>query len=534
MRSSVSAATAAASSPAPAELPVGGIRAERLATAVEKSGATTRRRWLGWMIGIAVALAAGAFWAWQTYGKAAPDDEEKTASLQAARQSRVVAVTTAPVTARSVERRISAVGTLRGFEEIEIATKVGGRVSRLSVDTGDVVLPGDELLRIDDADFQLALAQAERGLEMELAKFALKAPPESTFDVRTTPGVARAMLLEENAKRRLARVEALAGDATLSRGAIAEQELEQARTEFEVAQANTRQAHLEAAQILAAIRWRQSVLDTARQSLEDTKVLAPHLSSLRKAKPDSKNENKAAAAGAKEAAEGGSVQQAEAMPDEQVEYVVAARHVSEGEMLATMPPTSLFRLVVDRRLKLKAAIPERHMGHVCVGQRADLFVEAYPNEVFVGRVARIHPTVNEQNRTFEVEIHVANDDRRLRPGAFAKVEVLVGQDSDATTVPEEAVVQFAGVVKVFVVDEGAARATPIALGARQKVEEGGKSQIWIEAIGDLAAGQQVVTSGHSQLAEGTRVRVRQPLKAEAGEEQSLKSARSGGLGGAAR
>jgi multidrug efflux pump subunit AcrA (membrane-fusion protein) len=451
-------------------------------------------KFVGWTA--AAAVAAAGFFAFRSYRERAAAAAEAKAAAESARPPRKIAVTVAPVTARAIQRRISAVGTLHGFEEIEVAAKVGGRVARISADIGDVVRPGDELLAIDDTDYKLAVAEAERALEMELARFALTEPPDEQFDIRKTPTVARAMLLEANAKKRLARAEALAQES--GRGAIGEQELEQAQTDFQVAEANTRQAKFDAAQTLAAIRWRQSALAMTRQTLADARIVAPEIPIAEAPKR-----------------QGDVALTSHSSESPPLEYAVAERRVSVGEMLSTMPPTALFRLVVDRPLKLKAAIPERHIGEIRVGQKAELFVEAYPGEAIPAHVARINPTVNEENRTFEIEVHTSNADRRLRPGAFAKVEILTKEDSDAPTVPEEAVVQFAGVVKVFVVKDGKAVAAPIKLGARKEVREADKKAIWIEAEGNLEAGMQVVTSGHSQLAEGTPVRIRKPLATSA-------------------
>jgi RND family efflux transporter MFP subunit len=198
------------------------------------------------------------------------------------------------------------------------------------------------------------------------------------------------------------------------------------------------------------------------------------------------------------------------LPEEarHVEYVVAQRMVSEGEMVRAFPSVAAFRLVLDRPLKLVAPVPERHLGEVKVGQPVGFVVEAFPKEVFEGTVVRVSPTVDEVNRTFAVEIHVPNAARRLKAGSFAKAAVRTRQDSQALTVPEEALVTFAGVTKVFVVEDGKARAVPVKTGERLETQSGGRSAGWVEIVGDLRPGSQVVTSGFSQLAEGTPVRIR--------------------------
>ena len=86
-----------------------------------------------------------------------PTAAEQAAASAAAKKPEAVAVTVAPATARPIERRVRTVGTLHGYEEIEISPLVDGHVRRVLHDVGDVVAPGEPLLEIDDADFRLAV-----------------------------------------------------------------------------------------------------------------------------------------------------------------------------------------------------------------------------------------------------------------------------------------------------------------------------------------------------------------------------------------
>ena len=181
---------------------------------------------------------------------------------------------------------------------------------------------------------------------------------------------------------------------------------------------------------------------------------------------------------------------------------------SEGEMVRAFPSVAVFRLVMDRPLKLIATIPERHVGDLKVGQAAEIRVEAYPSEIFKGTVARVNPTVDRANRTFQIEVLVPNESRQLKAGSFAKAAIFTREDPQAPTVPEEALVTFAGVTKVFVVAEGKAHAVKVKPGVRLGVSAGGRVENWVEVAGALHSGSPVVTTGHTQLAEGTPVRIK--------------------------
>ena len=72
-------------------------------------------------------------------------------------------------------------GTLYPYEDVTLAPKVGGRVIRVHRDVGDRVSPGDPLLELDDAEYQLAVAQARAAFDAELRKLKLTALPAADF-----------------------------------------------------------------------------------------------------------------------------------------------------------------------------------------------------------------------------------------------------------------------------------------------------------------------------------------------------------------
>jgi len=435
-------------------------------------GAIVKRKWL-------LLLAAGAALAAVLVGLGpALRGDSAAQDRKLAAQAPEVPVTIAPVTPRAVERAVEVVGTLEGYEEVNLGAKVEGRVARIHHDVGDEVAPGEPLLDIEDTDYRLAVLEARRGLELELARLGLRELPEGgKFDPSRVPAVVRARSQEDNARQVMERARRLGVGRV-----IGAEEMEKAQAEAGATRAGREHAELEARAVLATARLRQAQLETATQKLADARVRAPCPSPARLPPGCS-------GPGA-------------------VRYVVAARKAAEGEMVRAFPAVTLFRLVIDHPLKLVATVPERFIGEVKAGQPVSLAVEAYPGEAFAGTVSRLNPTVDRASRTFAVEVTVPNESRRLRPGSFAKARVLTRRSDRALTVPEEAVVRFAGVVKVFVVEGGQARAVPVRTGEVVPVNNGGRNQRWVEAAGELAAGASVVTSGQSQLADRTAVRVR--------------------------
>jgi RND family efflux transporter MFP subunit len=176
-----------------------------------------------------------------------------------------------------------------------------------------------------------------------------------------------------------------------------------------------------------------------------------------------------------------------------IDSAVSERRASVGEYLAAGAP--VVTLVKLHPLRLRLAVPEREAAGVRVGQPVLVAVEGAPGE-HRGRVARISPAISEQSRTLMVEAEVPNEGAALRPGAFAKAEIVVTSDVRIVTVPAGAVVTFAGVEKVLTVNQGRAVEVRVQsgrrLGDRVEIVAGVKAGTpVVEQPGNLTAGQPV-------------------------------------------
>src|SRR5512143_1005926 len=175
-------------------------------------------------------------------------------------------------------------------------------------------------------------------------------------------------------------------------------------------------------------------------------------------------------------------QLADAVLSAPIDGAVRERRTSVGEYLAAGAPA--FRLVRIHPLRLRVAVPEREAASVRVGQAVRVLLEGDP-AVHAGRVARLSPSIQEQNRTRIVEAEVANRDGRLRPGSFARAEIVVEADRTAVTVPASTVVTFAGLEKVFGIKDGKA--------IEKRIRTGRRSGDRVEILEGVAAGEPVVT-----------------------------------------
>ena len=156
------------------------------------------------------------------------------------------------------------------------------------------------------------------------------------------------------------------------------------------------------------------------------------------------------------------------------------KRTSVGEYLAA--GTAVVNIVRIDPLRLKAEVPERDAGNVHFGQNVRVTVEGDAN-IYVGQIKRLSPVIAEQNRMLLVEADVRNDGR-LRPGSFAHAEIVTNDAKMAVTVPNKAIVTFAGIEKVIVVQNGKALEKPVTTGRR--------NGDWTEIVAGVTVGEQVI------------------------------------------
>lgn len=330
-------------------------------------------------------------------------------------------VKTVKVRTTRIPRTSEIVGTLYGDEELTISSKVSGRVIDVQADLGDRVAGGSLLARIDPVDYELEVNRRENALAEALATMGLSDLPPKDFDIDTLSTVQRARLQATNAATKLERAKRLFEQ---NPPLISEQEYEDLQTAYEVAQRDLEISRLNARSQLAVARSRKSDLDVARQQLANTRIVTPPL-------------------------------------DEGRRFAVASRSITPGEYVREA--TSLFRLILDDRVKFRGALPERFSREIRTGQSVFLELAGHSTPV-EGRVSRISPVIDITTRTFQVEALFENPNQQLKPGAFGKGYIQIGFDQDLPVVPSSAVYSFAGIDKVFSLRDGQAVEHVVRLG----------------------------------------------------------------------
>jgi RND family efflux transporter MFP subunit len=159
---------------------------------------------------------------------------------------------------------------------------------------------------------------------------------------------------------------------------------------------------------------------------------------------------------------------------------VQEKRASVGEYLGAGAPVAT--IVRMNPLRLRAEVPEREAQSIRIGQSVRVTTEGDPN-VYLGRIARLSPIISAQTCMLIVEAEVANDGS-LRPGLFARAEIVIDEHSMAVTIPTKSIITFAGIEKVVTVQNG--KALEKAITTRRRAGD------WTEVVAGVSVGEQVV------------------------------------------
>jgi RND family efflux transporter MFP subunit len=353
-----------------------------------------------------------------------------------------------PVVEMPVGQTVTVNGTLAAYDQTTLSVKVPGRLKSITVDLGSVVHRGQLIAQVDPQDYKLRVQQVEAALAQARARLGLS--PDGTDD-RVDP--------EQTATMRQARAQL--DDARLNReraaklveqGVIARAEFDSVDSGYKVAQGRYQDALEEIRNRQGILVQRRSEVAIAKQQLADTAVYAP------------------------------------------LEGIVQQKRASVGEYLAASSP--VVNIVQTDPLRLRAEVPERDAPAVRAGQSVRVTVEGDAN-VYQGQIKRLSPSISEQNRILVVEADV-HSNGKLRPGSFARAEIVTSEKVMAVTVPSKSVVVFAGIEKVIVVQNGKALEKPVTTGRR--INE------WTEVLSGINVGESVVVDpGNLQSGQAVNV-----------------------------
>jgi membrane fusion protein (multidrug efflux system) len=181
------------------------------------------------------------------------------------------------------------------------------------------------------------------------------------------------------------------------------------------------------------------------------------------------------------------------------------RLVSLGEYLAA--GTAVVTLQSLDPIQFDFSLPQQALSQLKVGQAVTATVDAYGSQTFDGKITAISPLVDTQSRNITIRATFPNTDRKLLPGMFGSVSVVVGDPKEYIALPQTAVtINPYGNVVYVVTDKGNGPDGKPQLVASQKFVSTGQARgDQIAVTKGVNAGEVVVTSGQLKLNNGSPV-----------------------------
>ncbi len=489
-----------------------------------------------WVSAVAALVVVGilAVWIGSAYGRSKNDEGSRASDRGAVTP---VTVQTEVVRLASEPSMHEVSGVVSSRWSSDLAAKVMGRVTSVTVTEGDRVRAGQPLVWLDSSDLRASVDQAQAAVRSARAGVSSaavasrmeKAASEARISAsRAMVAQAEAALKSAKARRDLvikgprkqeraqaalavaqakAAMELALADyerarSLVAEGAVSQQQLDAARTRADVARAQYEQA-VESKSIAdegsrvedirsaeEGVTQAQAALDMARQSLRQSEAAALMVNVR-------ESEVRAASAQVKQseaAARGARIIHGMSIVRAPFDGVVARRMVDPGHMASPGMPL----LTVDGGgLRFEAAVPETLVAATRPGTTGTVILDALPEASLSARVVEVMPQGDTATHTFLVRLAIP-DDTGAKSGMFGRARFVSGSDT-GISVPMSSTIERDGLHYVYVVnDAGKARLRLVTLGRTLGTR--------VRVLSGLSSGERVVVEGVSRLADGMRVR----------------------------
>lgn len=180
--------------------------------------------------------------------------------------------------------------------------------------------------------------------------------------------------------------------------------------------------------------------------------------------------------------------------------VVSARFVSGGE--AVSPGAALFTVVDATELELAGRVGVQEAARVRVGQPVTFTLDAFPNQAFRGRVARVDPTADPGTRQVGVYVRLANPGNRIVGGQYARGRIETGATRSTVVIPDAAVTGRSGdSAAVFVLTGNRVARRTVQLGERDDATG------LVAVTSGLQAGERVLLNPAPDIGDGMAVSI---------------------------
>jgi RND family efflux transporter MFP subunit len=320
-----------------------------------------------------------------------------------------ISAETATADKHTMQTTLDVAGILVPAQSVNIAGKLSGQVTDLTLDAGSNVKIGDTLIVLETKTLNAQLGQAEAALQ--LAKASVKAVQDQADQAKISLDAAQKAYDQTK--------------ALIDSSASTQNQLDDAATNLNRA-AKAYQTAIGSAQLQAeaSVKTAEANINSVKVQIENAVIISP------------------------------------------INGIITNRNINPGEIAS--PGATLLTIADTSTLKLKGTIPQAVISLLQVGQEINVNVDIYPNKVFSGKIGNIGPMAVSTGEYFPIEINIINSDG-IKPGLSAHASLSISVN-DGVIIPTQAVVQNNGQSYVYVIKNNVALKRTVILGLKNDKE----------------------------------------------------------------
>ncbi len=363
-----------------------------------------------WIVVFIAAAVYAAGWLKQA--------EVKKSGRKDSGAARAIIVKTIKASTDTVENIIEINGRLQPPVESIISAETEGILENTYKEMGDFVESGDVLAEADSSEYLVRKIQAEADYMQILNKLSLDTLPVdiTSINIENISILKKARANYDNLRSSSWRITELGKNQLASK-----QMQEDTSSKLKAAEADLQAALEEAKNLVIALKSKKAAAEFAAKKLSDTKIIAPYSGYILK------------------------------------------RHASKGEYVKVGTP--LYSMVKSDPVKFSGFVSEAYMKNIHAGKEIEITVEALDYKV-KSRISRISPSASADNHSVEIEADIPNPDNKLKTGFFANARIILYKKEDAVVLTNEALYTFAGINKVFIIENSKSFERKIKIGRR--------------------------------------------------------------------
>lgn len=328
------------------------------------------------------------------------------------------------VASKRIARTIELPGEFYPFLTVQLHAKLPSYVDKILVDRGSFVKQGELLVQLSAPEMMAHISQAQ-------AQLTAAESDETQAQAQLAAARSTYSRMEEASK---------------TPGAVAENDLVQAKQQTEAAE--------------ALVESRRRNVESLKSNVKSQQDLAAY---LRVTAP--------------------------------FEGVISTRYVHPGALVGPGSDVALLQLDQISHLRLAVAVPEEDVAGLVKGLQVDFKVPAFPDRTFSGVIARPAYALDMKTRTMPVELDVSNSQRMLAPGMYPSVLWPVERSGTSLLVPPTSVVTTTE--RVFVIRNNNGHAEWV------DVRRGPTAGNLVEVVGNLKPGDEIVERATDEIRDGS-------------------------------